>query len=257
LKRTARGVAINWADSDDGRLNFRGYQQRNGLRGVRDGTQCSDWGQRYLLSHRQLHSNLVVSSHNPSDDDNRHHPALAFNGPIIRSSQDLAEQSWFESINLLARISKTGDADHGVVAEVEQRAFGKGEQVDAPCRNVLAQLPRLNLVAGCCHFVEKLRMDQMQLSQVGLRGIARNPREVLNGCPSMGITLDSPSRNQDDLVDGLFAESMVGVAADCDNDGSVLGYYGHETIVAHNRATIMMLEHRDRIVPDHTPDIGP
>jgi hypothetical protein len=214
--------------------------------GMRDGTQCSDWGQRYLLSRRKLHSNLVVSSHNTSDDDNRHHSALAFDGSIIRSSQDLAEQSWFESIDLLAWISKTGDADHGVVTEVEQRAFGKGEQVDAPCCDVLAQLPRCNLVAGCCHFVEQLRMDQMHLSQVGLRGIARNPREVLNGCPCMGIALDAPSRNQDDLVDGLFAEWVVGVAADCDNDGSVLSYHGHETIVAYNRATIMTLEHRDR-----------
>jgi hypothetical protein len=224
---------------------------------MHDGTQCSDGSQRDLLSHRQLHSNLVVSSHNTPDDDNRHHPALTFDGPIIRSSQDLAEQSWFESIDLLARISKTGNADHGVVTEVEQGAFGKGEQVDAPCCDVLAQLPRLNLVAGYCHFVEQLRMDQMHLSQVGLRGIARNPREVLNGCPSMGIALDSPSRNQDDLLDGLFAELVVGAAAHCDNHGSVLGYYGHETIVAHNRTMSTMLEHRDRIVLDHAPDLVP
>ena len=226
---------------------MRASRKRNGLRGVHDGVRCSDGSQRDLLSRRKLHSNLVVSSHNTSDDDNRHHPALTFDGPIIRSSQDLAEQSWFESIDLLGWISKTGDANHGVVTEVEQRAFGKGEQVDAPCCDVLAQLPRCNLVAGCCHLVEQLRMDQMHLSQVGLRGITRNPRKMLNGCPCMGIALDAPSRNQDDLVDGLFAESVVGVAAHCDNDGSVLGNYGHETIVSHNRATSMMLEHCDRI----------
>jgi hypothetical protein len=51
----------------------------------------------------------------------------------------LAEQSWFESINLLARISKTGDADHGVVTEVEQRAFGKGEQVDVAANSLFPQ----------------------------------------------------------------------------------------------------------------------
>jgi hypothetical protein len=50
---------------------------------------------------------------------------------------------------------------------------------------------------------------------------------------------------------------VVGVAAYSHNDGSVLGNYRHDTIVAHNRATTMMLEHRDRIVPDHTPSIGP
>ena len=178
---------------------------------MRDGTGCSDWNPRYLLSRRELHSNLVVGSYNTPDDDNRHRPALAFDKRVIRSSQDLAEEFWFESIELLAWISKTGEADHGVVTEVKQRAFGKGEQVDAPCCDVLAQLSRLNLVAGCCHFVEQLCMDQMHLSQVGLRGISRNSREVLNGCPSMGIALNSPSRNQDDLVDGLFAESVVAV----------------------------------------------
>lgn len=35
----------------------------------------------------------------------------------------------------------------------------------------------------------------------------------------MGIALDPASRYQDNLIDGPFAESMVSVAAHCNNEG--------------------------------------
>jgi hypothetical protein len=79
------------------------------------------------LSCRKLHSNFLVNSHNAPDDDDRHYPALAFDGTVIRSSQYLAEQSWFEPIDLLAWISKSGHSHHGVVADTEYGAFGQGE----------------------------------------------------------------------------------------------------------------------------------
>ncbi|MEC5171274.1 hypothetical protein RCH11_003775 [Glaciihabitans sp. GrIS 2.15] len=90
-------------------------------------------------------------------------------------------------------------------------------------------------------------MDQMHLPQVGLRWIARNPRKVLNGGAGMGIALDAPSCDQDNLVDGLFAEPVVRVAADCDNNGSALVCWVHETIVAHHCATSTILSLGDPI----------
>ena len=112
--------------------------QGNVLRGLRGVSYCSDGSQRYPLSRRKLHSNLVASSHNTADDDNRHHTPLSFDRPILRATQDLAEQSRFESVDLLVWISKTGDLDHGVVSEVQQRTSGKSEEVNAPSRDVLA-----------------------------------------------------------------------------------------------------------------------
>lgn len=175
-----------------------------------------------MFSHRKPHSNFILSPHGTPGDHNSHHAALAYDGPIVRSSQDLTEQPWFESINKVAWISKTGDADDGVIAELKQGALGQREQVEAVCGDILAQLSRLNLVACRCQLAEKLCVEQMHLSQIGLRRIPRNPRAMLNGCASMRITLDAPSCHQCDLVDRGLAELVFGVAADGDNEGAVL-----------------------------------
>jgi hypothetical protein len=44
----------------------------------------------------------------------------------------------FEAIDLLAGIPKTGDANEGLISQMQQRTLRKGEQVDAARGDVLA-----------------------------------------------------------------------------------------------------------------------
>lgn len=54
-------------------------------------------------------------------------------------------------------------------------------------------------------------MDQMDLPQVRLTRIARDPGAMLNRFPGMRIALDPESRNQLDRGLAVFAEMMTGI----------------------------------------------
>ena len=82
--------------------------------------------------------------------------------------------------------------------------------------------------------VEKLGVDQVHLTQIGLRRIAGDARSVLDCCAGMSVALDAPPLDEDDLLDDRLAELMLAVAAHRHNLGQVFSMRVHGTILAHS-----------------------
>jgi hypothetical protein len=169
--------------------------------------------QRDRLAQRELHSNILPGADGATGDDDCHDSAFANYFTIFCASKNLPQQSWLEPVDLLAGVSKSGDAYDRFVAEVKQRAGGKRKQINAARRHVLAHLTGGDRVAGRGDLIEELGMHEVYLSQVWLRGIASNSREMLDSHASVGITLDTPVGDQRNLVDDRLTEPVRRVAA--------------------------------------------
>jgi hypothetical protein len=60
----------------------------------------------------------------------------------------------------------------------------------------------------------ELRVDQVDLTQVGLRGVRRDPRAVLDGDAEMRVSLDAEAFEEADAGHGRLAEGVLAVTAD-------------------------------------------
>jgi hypothetical protein len=67
------------------------------------------------------------------------------------------------------------------------------------------------------HLIEKLRLDQMNLPQIGMRSEPFDMVEMLIGGPGMGIAFHTVILDQLDGVCRSLAESMTTADLDADN----------------------------------------
>jgi len=166
---------------------------------------------------REFHGDDVAGSDAAAGDDHAHDPSLPHEGTIRGTVQNGLQQAGHELVDLGTRVAQTGHLHHSVRSEPKLRTPGQGEQVDASCRNILAQLTRSDLEALLPQLVEQLCLDQVDLPKVGLRRIRRHTGTVLHRDTRVRVTGDSESRQQPDLVHDCLAEAMLMIAAHGDD----------------------------------------
>jgi hypothetical protein len=103
--------------------------------------------------------------------------------------QHRGHQAGPEPVELAAGIAKAGHLDKSVGAEAQPRARREPEKVEPARRDVLPHGAGRHGEAGGEKLVVELGMDQMDLTQVGLRRIARHPRAVPDGRARVGVAV--------------------------------------------------------------------
>lgn len=101
-------------------------------------------------------------------------------------------QAGRNSIQLAARISKPCDLDD-CAAHRQPRSSRKREQVETSSRDVLANLTWSQVEPQLAQLVEKLRMEKMYLTKIGLAWIANDPGAVLHRLAEMRVSLHAES----------------------------------------------------------------
>jgi hypothetical protein len=87
-----------------------------------------------------------------------------------------------------------------VLTQPQPRSHRQPQQVDPARRHVLAHLAGPHLEAAPRELLVQLGVDQVDLAQVGLGGVAADPRAVLDGRAGVGVALHAEALDQDDGV---------------------------------------------------------
>ncbi len=163
-------------------------------------------------------ANLAAFEHD------RHDPGLAQQRAVGRLRERCRQRARaYVGVDLAARIAQPGHLDQRCRSDPQTHAARQREQVDALRGDVLAERARRNLEARCGQLLEKLGMDQVDLTQVGRFRLLRLARKVLHGRPRMCIALDTEPFDQRDAVARHFREAVRGIAGDGEDAGAHAG----------------------------------
>src|SRR5262245_34327875 len=121
-------------------------------------------------------------------------------------------------VDLLARVTQTGDFDNCLRPKPKECAGGERQQVESSRGDVLAHVASLNVEPLRTQFVMQFGVDEVDLAQVRLRRVDRNAGAMLHRDAGMCIALDPEPGEQSYLVGNGLAEPMLTVAADRDDN---------------------------------------
>ena len=124
-------------------------------------------------------------------DHDAHDPGPAHEVPIDGAERDLAQQPGLEPLDLGAGVAQAGHGDERIGADQQGRADGQAVDVETEGGDVLAEVTRGDGVTGRGEHVEELRRDEVDLPQVRLRGIDRDPGAMLDERTGMDVSLDA------------------------------------------------------------------
>lgn len=110
-----------------------------------------------------------------------------------------AHQTILEPVQLHAWISQPRNLDQRL-ANPELRAGAQIQQIDAPRRNVLAHVARLDLETACAQLVVKLGLNQVHLAQPPLSFVRRKARRRSPLRPCQPSSADSAGTPAMDLM---------------------------------------------------------
>jgi hypothetical protein len=120
------------------------------------------------------------------------------------------------SIDLLAGVPQAGQLDTGI-SHVKTRARREIRHRDSRSRDVFTQITGTDIKAGLAQVVEQFRLYEMDLAQVGHRGVYVLEIEMLNRHTVMGIVFDAQRFDKGYGVTDRFLEHVSGGAADRHN----------------------------------------
>ncbi len=93
--------------------------------------------------------------------------------------------------------------------------------------HVLTKVPLAELESVLTGFVEELGVDQVNLTQAGLRGLCRHTGAVLHDDACVRVSVHTEAFQKRDALTRLLAEAVAAVLADVHDDGgAVLGHSG-------------------------------
>src|SRR6266404_4424375 len=166
---------------------------------------------------RQLHAYGIAGPNVALGDHDAHDSSLANQIAVRIPVQRCGHQVYLEIVDLDAGIAQAGDFDNGACAKMQPRAGWQGQQIDAGCGDVLAKLAGLNGKAFGAQLVEQFSVNQMHLTQIGLRRVLADARAVLHRLAHMAVAGDTQSPKQANAEARRLAEVMTGAKADrCD-----------------------------------------
>jgi hypothetical protein len=157
---------------------------------------------------RRLDSYDVPATNDPAGDDDTHHARLPHQRPVLVAREQSGEQTPLMPVELNARVAQSGHFDHRFRPKVKARARRKAEQVDAASCDILAEVAGANVKTCRVQLVVQLAMDKVNLPQVRLCRVPRDPRSVFDGGSRMRVGLDAQSGNQANVRLRALAERV-------------------------------------------------
>ena len=128
----------------------------------------------------QLDNDAITGSHTSTLQHHGHYAGLADEFAAGCTIEHRRKQTFLKVIYLGAGIAEARDFQNNFLADLQVRSPWESEQVYPLCRDVLAQISRLNAKTLLCDFVEQLGMDQVYLAKIGLCGIGLDARTMLH-----------------------------------------------------------------------------
>src|SRR5262245_34174516 len=96
---------------------------------------------------------------------------------------------------------------------MQPRPSRKSQQIHPARGDILAHLSGEHAEPSSVEFVMEFSVDQMDLTQVGLAGVTRHSRTMLDQFAAVGVALDPTSRKQSNAPLIWFRECMRRAAA--------------------------------------------
>jgi hypothetical protein len=139
----------------------------------------------------QLGVDFVIRPDFASCEYHTHDSCLADKVAFFVAAQDGGEEAGLEVIDLGARVAEASDFDGRICTDSKDRSPWKSEEVDAASGDVFTHLAGLNDKARFAKLVKQLRVNEVNLTKVGLGRILGNPRAMLHGRARVGVALYS------------------------------------------------------------------
>lgn len=157
---------------------------------------------------RQFHLDDVAWLDAAAGGDDGHDARLAHEAAVRGPIEDRLHEPASEAVDLHARVAQPGDLDARFPAEAQARPARQREKVDPGGGDVLAEVAGPHGEAFPVEFVEEFAMDQVDLPEVGLRGVPAKARQVLDGPAEMRVAGDAEAFDERDAGGAGLAESM-------------------------------------------------
>ena len=124
----------------------------------------------------ESHYDAIAGTHLAPDHHHAHDPALADERTVRRTVQNRPQQSRTEILDLTAGIAEARHFHDRLIAQAQPSPSRQAEQIDALRGHILAKMAGRDAAEAVARqFVEQLGMDEMDLPQIGLRGIDSHP----------------------------------------------------------------------------------
>ena len=145
---------------------------------------------------REHDSNRIARADLAAGQNDSHDSRLANKLSLAVAVEHGGQEAFLKTVDLNAGIAQARQFHDGGSTEMQLRANGKGEQVDAARGDVLAHLSGRDGIAFCGQFPEEFRVNEMNLAQVRLQGIGGDAGAVPDRFSRMGVTLDAEPGNK-------------------------------------------------------------
>jgi len=155
-------------------------------------------------------TDAVTRTNLPASRHDRHHARLERDLTVWTSTKRRRHEACLKPIKLNARIAQPGDLDLRITPQGESGSGRESEKVHTRCREIFSEHARRNAKAGGHKTVQTLGCDQVNLTQIGLRGIYRHPAAMFHRgagvrVPLNAVTLDESNEQRRRLGEGVPA----------------------------------------------------
>jgi len=176
--------------------------------GLGEQLPCSDAFKRQVWEWGQLHSDRVTGLNDTPRTDDRHDAGFPDEFPVGPSIKNGSQQPAVKEFDLVARVPQPRHFENSRLPDPQEAASGQIQQVYAACADVLAQITGSDLEPLVGEFIEEFRMDQVNLSEVGLRWIGGHTRPMLDRHSEVRIPFDAEPGNDGDGRDQWLGKAM-------------------------------------------------
>jgi len=133
--------------------------------------------------------------------------------------EDGCHETGAEVIHLNAGSAEAGDFDDCSRADVEAGGCGQGEQIDAGGGDVFSEIAGEEGKAGRAKGFEEFGLQEMDLGEVGLSGIAPGEVAVADGGAAVSVALHAQTGEEVDVRLRMLAEGVGSAEAYGDDTG--------------------------------------
>jgi hypothetical protein len=124
-------------------------------------------------------------------DDDAHNTCLTNQLSLRRAPEYCRSKACLKLVELLTGIAQAGDSDYGGLTNLEFGAGRQSEEIDTACSDVLADIAWMNHKSLSAELFKELFVNEVYLSEVGLRWILRYTRAVFDSYSAMSISFDA------------------------------------------------------------------
>ncbi len=150
----------------------------------------------------------------PICNDDSHDASLPHNRTSLVPAQSRCHQALPKSVELTAWVPQPGNPKLGGRSDPKHCARGQPKKIDRPRQDVVANIARTDDKALLRQLLKKFRVQQMNLTQVGLLRVTQDAGAVLYGRAEVRIAFHTEASQQPDPHPWLLAEPVRAALAD-------------------------------------------